>query len=101
MKLAALVLAFMVGACAGFAFGTWLLFDQVSVGPPKYKTKDLFRGIPPTMRVNGYGHEKKQWEMRCIGTSKDCVHEIPVPGTVWLIVSGLVVLGVKFKCRKF
>jgi len=97
MKITALVVAFLVGVCAGFSLGVWLLLDPPARGNVKYHLSD-FAKKPPVIRTNEYGNEPKRWEFSCIGSSKDCgsaVTPVPEPGTLWLVTSGLVAIGLR------
>jgi hypothetical protein len=98
MKIAALVAAFLVGVCAGFSLGVWLLIDPPPREGVKYRMSD-FAKKPPVTRVNEYGREPKQWEFRCAGGPKDCgdtpATPVPEPGTLWLVAGGLAAMGLR------
>ena len=76
---------------------TWALWpDGCPTGEPKYRL-NYFHKVPPTQPENGYGHEPRQWEFRCIGGEKDCgpARPIPEPGTLLLVGPGLLLLALR------
>ena len=76
---------------------TWALWpDGCPTGEPKYRIQE-FRKVPPTQAANGYGHEPRKWEFRCIGGEKDCGKptEIPEPGTMVLVGAGLLLMALR------
>lgn len=93
-------LAGLIGMSFGFAVGVWAVLPAQAEGPPKYRLND-FQRLPPIER-GGWFRPEKLWTFDCIGSEKDCgVHStpsvvrsqpIPEPGTLWLVLPGLLAL---------
>jgi hypothetical protein len=60
-------------------------FRRYSGNTPNY-------AIPPGPKIN---------EFVCIGSEKDCgqVHDIPIPSTIWLLITGLIYIVVQ-QCKQ-
>ena len=79
--------ALIGGMGLGFAFGVWLFLEPVQASEVKYRLKA--ERWMPSVRSNTYSDER-QWDIRCIGSVKDCGQptSIPEPGTLLLIGLG-------------
>ncbi len=94
MKISLFLLGLFTGAGLGFAVAAWALYEPVHTGKARYAFTRSAGPVPP-YTMDG---TQKLFKITCISTAeKDCPQPTatPEPGTLALVLAGLVVLALR------